>query len=77
MGDRLGQANALTSLGVARRATADYLGAARDREEALGIYQDISSRGGGANALRNLGLVLQATGDYPNAARTHTGSLRE
>ncbi len=37
LGNRLGQANALTSLGIAQRATRNYPGAARVLEEALGI----------------------------------------
>ena len=38
LGDRLGQANALSSLGAVRRLTDDYPGAAQLLEQALGNY---------------------------------------
>jgi tetratricopeptide (TPR) repeat protein/transcriptional regulator with XRE-family HTH domain len=69
LGDRPGQANALTNLGDARRLTGDLPGAARDLEEALGIYRDPGDRPGQANALTNLGEVRLLTGDYPAAGR--------
>jgi tetratricopeptide (TPR) repeat protein/transcriptional regulator with XRE-family HTH domain len=69
LGDRPGQANALTNLADARRLTGDLPGAARDLEEALGIYRDPGDRPGQANALTNLGEVRLLTGDYPAAAR--------
>ncbi len=52
-----------------RRLTGDYPGAARDLEEALGIYRDLGDRLGQANALTYLGDVRRMTGDYPGAAR--------
>ena len=55
LGDRLGQANALTDLGDVRRLTGDYPGAARDLDEALGIYRDLGDRPGQAKALTYLG----------------------
>src|SRR5215469_10663421 len=70
LGDRLGQANALSDLGVVRRlATGDYPGAAQVLEEALDIYRDLGDRLGQANALNNLGTVRRVTGDYPGAAQ--------
>ena len=69
LGDRLGQAGALTDLGDVRRLTGDYPAAARDLEQALGIYRDLGDRLGQANALSDLGDVRQVTGDYPAAAR--------
>jgi tetratricopeptide (TPR) repeat protein len=68
VGDRFGQANALTDLGSVRRLAGDYLGAARAQEQALGIYRDLGSRLGQAHALCYLGDVRQAMGDYPGAA---------
>jgi len=68
LGDRPGQAGALTDLGNVRRLTGDFPGAARDLEEALGIYRDIGNRLGQANALTNLGDVRRLTDDYPGAA---------
>ena len=69
LGDRLGQASALTDLGIALWLTDDHPGAARDLEEALGISRDIGNRLGQASALRALGDVRRMTGDYPAAAR--------
>ena len=69
LGDRPGQASALTNLGDARRLTGDHPGAARDLEEALGIYRDLGDRLGQASALTNLGEVRLLTGDYPGAGR--------
>jgi tetratricopeptide (TPR) repeat protein/transcriptional regulator with XRE-family HTH domain len=66
-GDRLGQAGALTCLGDVRRATGDYPGAARDLQEALGIYAGIGDRHGRAAALTLLGNVRRMAGDYPGA----------
>jgi tetratricopeptide (TPR) repeat protein/transcriptional regulator with XRE-family HTH domain len=70
LGDRLGQANALTDLGAARRLTDDYPAAAQALEQALDIYRDLGDRLGQANALRFLGAVRRLTGDYPAAAQT-------
>ena len=51
LGNRLGQANALTALAEARRLTGDQAGAARDLEEAIGIFLDLGFRGSEAWAL--------------------------
>jgi len=69
LGDRPGQAGALTNLADVRRLTGDVSGAARDLEEALGIHRDLGNRLGQANALTCLGRVRRLTGDYPGAAR--------
>ena len=69
LGDRLGQANAFDHRGTVRRLTGDYLGAARDLEQAVGIYRDLGNRPGQANALNDLGLVRTVTGDYPAATQ--------
>jgi class 3 adenylate cyclase/tetratricopeptide (TPR) repeat protein len=69
LGDRPGQATALHDLGIARRLTGDYPGAARALEDALGIYRDTGDGPGQASALNNLGMVRRGTGDYPGAAQ--------
>ncbi len=69
LGDRPGQANALGNMGIVRRLTGDYPGAAGAQEEALDIYRDLGDRLGPANALISLGSVRRATGNYPGAAR--------
>jgi tetratricopeptide (TPR) repeat protein len=68
LGDRVGEAGALVDLGVARRQTGDYPGAAGAAEEALGIYRDLGDRLGQAGALVDLGSVRRMAGDYPGAA---------
>jgi hypothetical protein len=55
LGDRLGEANALTDLGEMRRLRGDSSGAAEALEEALNIYRELGSRHGQANALTDLG----------------------
>ena len=69
LGNRLGQAGALTDLADVRRMTGDYPGATQAAEQALGIYRDLGDRLGQANTLHVLGEVRRATGDYPGAAR--------
>jgi tetratricopeptide (TPR) repeat protein len=68
LGDRLGQGNALTDLGEARCLAGDHPGAARDLEEALGIYRDLGDRLGQANVLSESGR-LRLAGDHVGAAR--------
>ncbi len=68
LGDQSGQANALSNLGVARRLTGDFPGAARDLAEALEIYRDLGDRAGQANALTGLGTARELAGDFPGAA---------
>jgi tetratricopeptide (TPR) repeat protein/transcriptional regulator with XRE-family HTH domain len=75
LGDRLGQANALSQLGAMRHATGDYSVSVRVREQALGIYRDLGNRLGQANALSDLGAVWQAMGDYPAAAEAQEQAL--
>jgi tetratricopeptide (TPR) repeat protein/transcriptional regulator with XRE-family HTH domain len=69
LGDRLGQANVLADLGRFRLLTDDFEGAARDLEEALGLYRGAGSQLGQANVLNNLGDLRRLIGDYPAAAR--------
>jgi tetratricopeptide (TPR) repeat protein/transcriptional regulator with XRE-family HTH domain len=69
LGDRPGQAGALTDLGHVRWLTDDYPGAARDLQEALGICRDLGDQLGQAGALAILGYVWRTTGDYPAAVQ--------
>jgi tetratricopeptide (TPR) repeat protein len=75
LGDRSGQASALTSLGNGRLPAGDYPGAMRAAEDALAIYRDIGDRLGQANALDTLGNVQLQTGDYPAGAQALTEAL--
>jgi tetratricopeptide (TPR) repeat protein/transcriptional regulator with XRE-family HTH domain len=65
VGDRPGQAVALTNLGIA----GDYPGATRDLEEALDIYRDLGDRLGQADALTFLGATRRLAGDFLGATR--------
>jgi tetratricopeptide (TPR) repeat protein len=67
LGDREGQASALTDLGIARRLTGDSRGAAGDLEQALAISRDLGDQRGQASALSELGIILRLTGDSPGA----------
>jgi tetratricopeptide (TPR) repeat protein/transcriptional regulator with XRE-family HTH domain len=75
LGDRLGQANALSDLGEARRLIGDFSAAVQTQERALGIYRDLGDRLGQANALYDLGGVLQLTGIYPAAVHAQEEAL--
>jgi tetratricopeptide (TPR) repeat protein/transcriptional regulator with XRE-family HTH domain len=75
LGDRLGQASALTDLGEVRCVTGDYPAAAQALEQALGIFRDLGDRLGEANDLSCLGLVRYMTGDYPAAAQVQEQAL--
>jgi len=68
LGDRLGEANALTCLADARKLTGDCRSAASDLGRALTLYRNLGDQLGEANALTYLGIVRQMTGDYPGAA---------
>jgi hypothetical protein len=54
LGDRPGQAGALTDLGTVRRLTGDHHSAVGDLEQALGIYRDHGDRGGEVTTLAEL-----------------------
>jgi tetratricopeptide (TPR) repeat protein len=69
LGDRLGQANAVSDLGDVRRLTGDYPAAAQALELALEIYRDLDDPLGQANALNDVGTIRLATDDYPAAAQ--------
>jgi tetratricopeptide (TPR) repeat protein len=68
LGDRLGQAGALTDLADLHRRTGDYQGAAGALEEALAICRPAGHQLGLADALADLGDVRRMTGDYRAAA---------
>jgi len=75
LGDRLGQANALSDLGAVRRLTGDYPAAGQAHQQALGIYRDLGDRLGQANALNDLGAVRHMTGDSSAAAQAMEEAL--
>jgi DNA-binding CsgD family transcriptional regulator/tetratricopeptide (TPR) repeat protein/transcriptional regulator with XRE-family HTH domain len=69
LGDRRGEASALTGLGMMWRVTGDYPGAAEALQEALSLSRGLGDRRGQVSALLNLGAVRWQTGDYPGADR--------
>ncbi len=69
LGDRLGQANALSHLANVRGLAGDYPGALRELTEALGLHHEIGDRLGEACDLHDRGDLRGTTGDYPGAAR--------
>ena len=75
LGDRLGQANALSDLGVVRRMTGDYPAAAQALEQALGIYRDLGDRGGEAEALNERGTLHRVSGELAQAEGCHQQAL--
>jgi tetratricopeptide (TPR) repeat protein/transcriptional regulator with XRE-family HTH domain len=75
LGDRPGQALALTNLGDVRQLTGDCPAAIQDLTEALGICRDLGDRPGQALALTSLGNTRRPTGDFPGAVRDLTEAL--
>ena len=75
LGDRPGQANALTNLGNTYRLTGDYPAAVLAFDEALAIYHDLDDRLGQASALHGVGLNALRTGDFLTASHAHEQEL--
>jgi tetratricopeptide (TPR) repeat protein/transcriptional regulator with XRE-family HTH domain len=74
-GDRLGEADALSTLGALQRETGDYLAAAASLARALALYRDVGDRPGQAGALNELGFLRTLTGDYPAAIARYQQAL--
>jgi tetratricopeptide (TPR) repeat protein len=74
-GDRLGEADALSTLGVLQRENGSYLAAAASLARALALYRDIDDHRGQADALNELGFLRVLTGDYPAATASHQQAL--
>ena len=73
--DQPGEASALNNLGIMRRLTGDYPGAAQALEKAADLYRHLGDRLGHANTLHNLGDVRRLTGDYLAAAEVDQEAL--
>ena len=74
-GDRLGEADALSTLGVLQRENGSYPAAAASLARALALYRDIGDRRGQADALNELGFLRVLTGDYRAATASHQQAL--
>lgn len=75
VGDRLGAATALNSMGALHRDQHEDALARQAFEQAVTILREIGDRIGYAAALANLGLVLRETGDLAAAATAHRESI--
>ena len=74
-GDRLGEADTLTELGVLRGETGDYPAAAATLTRAVALYGDAGDPPGQADALNQLGYLRVLTGDYPAATASTQQAL--
>src|SRR5215475_7288535 len=74
-GDRLGEADTLTGLGIVQRETGDYPAATTSLARALALYGDAGDLPGQVNVLNLLGFLHVLTGDYPAAAASHQQAL--
>ena len=74
-GDRLGEADTLTTLGALQRNTGSYAAAASGLTQALALYRDAGDQRGQAYALDQLGFLWALSGDYPAAVASHQQAL--
>ena len=74
-GDRLGEADTLSTLGALQRNTGDYLAAAASLAQALALYREAGDQPGQAWTLDQLGMLRALTGDYPVATASHQQAL--
>ena len=75
IGNRLGEANALTSLGETARMQNRYDDAIAAYDQALPLYRDIGNRLGEANALTSLGDAARVQGRYDDAIAVYDQAL--
>lgn len=75
VGDRLGEALALSDLGDAQYLVGDCPAAAASLIQALELFRDVGNSIGEANVISYLGLVQQLTGDYRTAEESLTRGL--
>ncbi|MEU0506277.1 tetratricopeptide repeat protein [Nocardia sp. NPDC005998] len=75
LGDRLGEAKALSNLGNLHRLTGDHAAAAERHQHALEIYRKNGDRDGEATAYCNLGNVRRSVGDHAGAVDLYQQAL--
>jgi tetratricopeptide (TPR) repeat protein/DNA-binding XRE family transcriptional regulator len=75
VGDRLGEAVALSDLGDIQHLTGDYPAAVTSLSPALELFRALGNRLGEANTISYLGLIRYLTGDYPAAIDSLTQAL--
>ena len=76
LGDRAGQARALTELGNLRGLTGDYPGAEASLQAALKLRQQTGDKAGQAHALTELANMRRLTDDYPGAEASLRAALK-
>jgi tetratricopeptide (TPR) repeat protein/transcriptional regulator with XRE-family HTH domain len=74
-GDRLGEADTLSTLGELQRNTGDYPASAASLAQALALYSDAGDQLGQVYALGQMALLSELTGDYTAAAASHEQAL--
>ena len=74
-GDQLGEADALSTLGVLQRENGRYPAGAGSLAQALALYREIGDQTGQAYTLNELGFMHVLTGDYPAASASHEEAL--
>ena len=67
LGDKIGQADTLLTLGITCGTLGDYTAAVAHEQRAIQLYHEEGELTGEAKALNNLGWVHIMTGDYPAA----------
>ncbi|MBI3472273.1 MAG: tetratricopeptide repeat protein, partial [Candidatus Solibacter usitatus] len=75
IGDRLGEADCVKSLGGVAQMQARYTESGLLYEAALGSYRQIGERLGEANCVKSLGDVAQVQASYPEAGRLYEEAL--
>jgi tetratricopeptide (TPR) repeat protein/transcriptional regulator with XRE-family HTH domain len=74
-GDRLGEADTLSTLGTLQRHMGDYPSATASLAQALALYREAGDQPGQTYTLNALGFLRILTGDYPAAAASHQQAL--
>jgi tetratricopeptide (TPR) repeat protein len=74
-GDRLGEATALSHLGLVRSDQGHHAQAIELHEEALRIFTAVGDEGGTIDTLLSLGTALRSAGRYVSAMRCHQEAL--
>lgn len=74
-GERRGEANSFSNLGVVARSRGEYEQARRLYEDALAIFRELEDLAGVASVRDNLGFVAQSQGDYDDAEEQYREAL--
>jgi tetratricopeptide (TPR) repeat protein len=74
-GDQLGEADALSNLGIVLEWTGDYTASTELYLEALSLYSALGNRLGEANSYSNLGSTHRQSGDYDVSIDMHERGL--